>query len=67
MELKGRIINIVSSIFYVEAEEKIYECTSRGIFKTKELKPVVGDNVLMLKGANGQKYYVLQRQEGIGN
>lgn len=27
----------------------------------------VGDNVLMLKGANGQKYYVLQRQEGIGN
>lgn len=27
----------------------------------------VGDNVLMLKGANGQKYYVLQRQEGLGN
>ena len=27
----------------------------------------VGDNVLMLRGANGQKYYVLQRQEGLGN
>lgn len=27
----------------------------------------VGDDVLMLRGANGQKYYVLQRQEGIGN
>lgn len=26
----------------------------------------IGDNVLMLKGANGQKYYVLQRQEGLG-
>lgn len=26
-----------------------------------------GDNVLMLKGMRGQKYYVLQRQEGIGN
>ena len=25
----------------------------------------VGDNVLMLRGAGGQKYYVLQRQEGI--
>lgn len=25
----------------------------------------IGDNVLMLKGANGQKYYVLQRQEGL--
>lgn len=47
MKLKGRIINIVSNIFYVEVNEKIYECTSRGIFKTKELKPVVGDNVLI--------------------
>lgn len=47
MKLKGRIINIVSNIFYVEVEEKIYECTSRGIFKTKDLKPVVGDNVLI--------------------
>ena len=26
-----------------------------------------GDTVLMLKGMQGQKYYVLQRQEGIGN
>lgn len=26
----------------------------------------VGDDVLMLKSANGQKYYVLQRQEGLG-
>lgn len=27
----------------------------------------VGDTVLMLKGMQGQKYYILQRQEGIGN
>ena len=47
MKLKGKIINIVSNIFYVEVEENIYECTSRGIFKTKDLKPVVGDNVLI--------------------
>ena len=26
-----------------------------------------GDSVLLLKGMSGQKYYVLQRQEGIGN
>ena len=43
MKLKGKIINIVSNIFYVEAEENVYECTSRGIFKTKGLKPVVGE------------------------
>ena len=47
MKLKGKIINIVSNIFYVEVEENVYECTSRGIFKTKDLKPVVGDNVLI--------------------
>ena len=47
MKIKGKIINIVSNIFYVEVEEEIYECTSRGIFKTKDLKPVVGDNVLI--------------------
>ena len=42
---KGRIINIISNIFYVEIENKIIECTSRGIFKDKEEKPVVGDIV----------------------
>jgi len=47
MRLKGKIINIISNIFYVEVEEKVYECTSRGIFKTKDLKPVVGDAVLI--------------------
>ena len=47
MKRKGKIINIVSNIFYVEVEEKIFECTSRGLFKTKEKKPVVGDNVLI--------------------
>ena len=47
MELEGRIVNIISNLFYVEAQGKLYECTSRGIFKTKELKPVVGDMVII--------------------
>ena len=47
MKIKGRITNIVSNIFYVEVEDKIYESTSRGIFKTKDLKPVVGDEVII--------------------
>ena len=42
---KGRIINIISNIFYVEIENEIIKCTSRGIFKNKEEKPVVGDIV----------------------
>lgn len=42
---KGRIINIISNIFYVEVDNEIIECASRGIFKNKETKPVVGDIV----------------------
>jgi len=42
---KGRIINIISNIFYVEIDDVVLECTSRGIFKDKEIKPVVGDIV----------------------
>lgn len=47
MQKEGKVINIVSNIFYVEIDNKIYNCTSRGKFKTKELKPIVGDNVLI--------------------
>ena len=47
MKEEGKIINIISNIFYVEVNKKIYECTSRGIFKNSEIKPVVGDNVII--------------------
>ena len=66
MKLKGKIINIVSNIFYVEYGENIYECTSRGIFKTKDLKPVVGDNVLVeLDGKNGNILEIVDRKKYI--
>lgn len=66
MKIKGKIINIISSIFYVETNKKIYECTSRGIFKTKELKPVVGDDVLIeLKNEKGNIIEVLDRKKYI--
>lgn len=46
MIVKGRIITIISNLFYVETDNnEIIECTSRGIFKNKEVKPVVGDIV----------------------
>ena len=62
MKIKGRIINIVSNIFYVETEKNTYECTSRGIFKTKEEKPVVGDNVLIeLESEKGNIIEIVDR------
>lgn len=66
MKLKGRIINIVSNIFFVEADEDVFECTSRGIFKTKELKPVVGDNVLIeVKNEKGNILEIVDRKNYI--
>lgn len=66
MKLKGKIINIVSNIFYVEVEEKVYECTSRGIFKTKDLKPVVGDNVCIeVENDKGNILEIVDRQNYI--
>ena len=66
MKIKGRIINIISNIFYVEVEEKIYECTSRGIFKTKEEKPVVGDNVLIeVENDKGNILEIVDREKYI--
>lgn len=66
MKIKGKIINIISNIFYVEVEDKIYECTSRGIFKTKEEKPVVGDNVVIkVENKKGNILEIVDRQKYI--
>lgn len=66
MKIDGKIINIISNIFYVEVEGKIYECTSRGIFKTKDLKPVVGDDVLIeVENENGNILEIVDRKKYI--
>lgn len=46
---KGIIINIISNIYNVEntQNKKIYKCSARGKFKNEDLKPVVGDNVII--------------------
>lgn len=43
--LKGIIVSIISNIYKVEVEDKIYECTARGKFKKDEIIPTVGDKV----------------------
>lgn len=66
MQKSGKIVNIVSNIFYVEINNKIYTCTSRGKFKTKDLKPVVGDDVLVeLDNDMGSIVEILNRRSYI--
>lgn len=66
MKEQGRIINIISNIFYVEVGDNIFKCTSRGIFKEKEEKPVVGDNVLIeIDNENGNILEIVDRKKYI--
>lgn len=55
----GKIIKGISGFYYVYVVESgIYECKAKGIFRKKQLKPLVGDNV---------EIDVLDEAEHLGN
>lgn len=41
----GKIIKAQKEIYYVLADNKSYMCKARGVFRNKNIKPLVGDNV----------------------
>lgn len=44
--MKGKIVKGISGFYYVHtAESGIYECKAKGIFRSRKIKPLVGDNV----------------------
>lgn len=45
MNKKGIIYKLQKELYFVLAEDKIYKCKARGIFRDKNIKPVVGDHV----------------------
>lgn len=44
---KGIIIKGISGFYYVQVGEDIYECKARGIFRKKNMAPLVGDRVVI--------------------
>lgn len=45
-DMQGKIIKGIAGFYYVHcAHGKIYECKAKGIFRYKNMKPLVGDNV----------------------
>lgn len=47
-KLEGVILKGIGGFYYIEvSNSKIYECKARGIFRKRELSPVVGDRVLI--------------------
>lgn len=43
--MRGIIIENISNLYKIKAQNKIYEATARGKFKQNEITPIVGDNV----------------------
>ena len=51
--ITGRIVKGIGGFYYVEAAGIIYECKARGIFRKKDVTPLVGDWVQILLSEDG--------------
>lgn len=45
MTYEGKIIKGIAGFYYVQVDERLYECKAKGAFRNQKLKPLVGDNV----------------------
>lgn len=45
--VQGTIVKGIAGFYYVEANQTIYECKARGIFRKKNVVPIIGDHVLI--------------------
>ncbi|MBR2213752.1 MAG: ribosome small subunit-dependent GTPase A [Eubacterium sp.] len=43
--MQGKIIKGIAGFYYVDSDDGIFECKAKGIFRNKNVKPLVGDNV----------------------
>lgn len=43
--MQGQIVKILSNLYFVNSEGKVYECHSRGKFRNDKITPTVGDYV----------------------
>ena len=62
--MKGQIIKIISNLYTVDVEGKIYECHSRGKFRNLNITPLVGDNVV-IDPDNNYILEVLERKNSL--
>ena len=46
--MRGKIVKGIGGFYYVNVPEKgLYECKAKGTFRNQNIKPLVGDNVIM--------------------
>lgn len=59
MPMQGKIIKGISGFYYVHiAESGVYECKAKGVFRSRNIKPLVGDDV---------EIAILSGEEKLGN
>ncbi|RSL31273.1 ribosome small subunit-dependent GTPase A [Salibacterium salarium] len=56
---EGIIIKAISGFYYVQNDMGLYQCRGRGLFRKKNIKPLVGDNV-QFEAENKEEGYVNQ-------
>lgn len=63
----GKIIKSQKEIYYVLTEEKTFMCKARGVFRNKNIKPLVGDNVEfdIMDDSKGYITKILERKNQI--
>ncbi len=44
-EYDGKIIKGISGFYYVDTPEGVFQCRARGLFRSRDLKPLAGDDV----------------------
>ena len=54
--MRGQIVKILSNLYFVNCDDKVYECHSRGLFRNKNITPVVGDYCVI----NPEDKYILE-------
>ncbi len=55
--MEGTIIKIVRGLYYVDTKEGIIPCKARGLFREKDITPLVGDRVtLRISDEDGSGY-----------
>lgn len=56
--MKGTIIKLVRGIYYVDTEIGVIKCKARGLFREKDISPVVGDKVEIRISSEDQSGYI---------
>ncbi len=54
-KVEGRIIKGIGGLYHVATESGVYKCSARGVFRNKNLTPLIGDNVIVLIQKESEK------------